>query len=456
MHPTDLLDKIQIKSPCEADWNTMIGNDRARYCEHCNLSVHDLSQLTRKRARRLVAKSKGRLCIRYRRLPNGSVVTRVASQKLFQIGRRASRIAAGAFSATLGLSGAMANASSERSVLSHGNVTFAYQDPSRQSYSGSAIVGTVTDPHGAVIQGATVSVFNVQTNFSLVTSSNSEGEYRFEGLDSGLYRIRIEASGFESGDIAGLYLAANATGRADRRLEVATIRQEVEVLSEGGGSETGMTMGVVAMIVEPSEPLVKAAQDDEFLDVLAVLTRENVNVRDKATGATSLEHAVRNGNREILQALISVGADVNSRDGSKQTVLMMLGGEATSDMVWDLIHAGAKIELKDEDGDTALIEAAMVNNLSVLQTLLQAGAKVDAKNNEGQTALMLAAGEGLIKNVKALIAAGADMSARDNKDKTALNYAKDGDHEKVVKLLLLYGAIEGAPKEENKAPTEPQ
>ena len=241
-----------------------------------------------------------------------------------------------------------------------------------------------------------------------------------------------------------MYLNQNTVQRIDKRLEVETLESALETERR----ETVVMGGASFAAVEPVEPVVKAAQDDEFLEMLAVLTRENVNVRDKATGTTALEHAIRNGNREMLQALISVGADVNSRNDSKETVLMMLGTEATADMVWDLIHAGAKLELKDDEGDTALMEAATVNNLSVLQTLLQAGAKVNAKNEEGQTALMLAASNDMMKNVKALIAAGADMNAHDNDGKTALDYAMDEGNEKVVKLLQSYGAVEGTPKED--------
>ena len=443
MSATDLLDRIQVKKPCDADWDSMIGNDQLRFCEHCSLTVHDLSQMSRKRARRLVAKSNGRLCVRYIRRPDGSLVTKAVPQKLFRIGRRASRIAAGAFSATLSLSGAVTATARERSNVYQGRAMVS-QNQSRQVYTGSTIVGTLTDVNGAVISGATVSLSNNQGQVSLISSSNSAGEYRFEGLAPGGYTLRIEAAGFEPIDAQALYLAASSTQRADRQLQVATIREEVEIQ----GSSEIHTMGAVAVVVEPSEPLVKAAQEDEFLEMLAVLTRENVNVRDKTTGTTALEHAVRNGNREMLQALISVGADVNSRNDSKETVLMMLGEEATADMVWDLIHAGAKLDLKDDEGDTALIEAAMVNNLGVLQALLQAGADVNLKNDEGQTALMLAASNDRMKNVKALIAAGADMNASDKNGKTALNYAKEEDNEKIVKLLQSYGAIEGTPQEE--------
>jgi hypothetical protein len=441
MSAKDLLDTIRVESPCEVSWDSMVGNDQVRFCEHCNLTVNDLSQLTRKRALRLVRASKGRLCIRYHRRPDGSTVTRSAPQKLYRIGRRASRIAAGAFSATLSLCSASANAGNITSTMNHSNAAAISQDPARQLYVGATIVGTVTDPNGAVVSGATIFLSNEQTNLAMATSSNNEGEYRFEGLNVGHYNLRIEAPGFAPEAFSGVFLSANTSQRLDQQLEIAAIEESVDITSEGEDVRQ-VIMGGAMMVVEPSEPLVKAARADELQEVLALLTRENVNVRDQATGTTALEQAIRNGNREMVQALLSTGADANSRNESKQTALMMMSEEVTADIVWDLINSGAKVNLKDDDGDTALMEAAMVKNVAVLNALLQAGAKLEEKNDAGQTALMLAASNGLIKNVRALIAAGADINARDKEDKTPLSYAKENDHDKVVKLLLSYGAVE--------------
>jgi hypothetical protein len=36
-----------IPAPCDADWDTMVGNDRVRFCEDCNLHVTNLSNITR-------------------------------------------------------------------------------------------------------------------------------------------------------------------------------------------------------------------------------------------------------------------------------------------------------------------------------------------------------------------------------------------------------------------------
>jgi len=113
--PVRSLDRITIPEPCNADWDSMVGNDQVRFCEHCNLHVKDLSAMTRQAAMRLVSRSQGRLCVRFIQRPDGSVLSKSAPEKLHRIGRRASRIAAGAFTASLSLSTAAAQTGSESS-----------------------------------------------------------------------------------------------------------------------------------------------------------------------------------------------------------------------------------------------------------------------------------------------------------------------------------------------------
>ena len=108
MAPKNFLNNITIPAPCTADWDSMIGNDQVRFCEHCTLEVHNLSLLTRNQAQRLVARSKGRLCIRYHHDSTGRPITLPVRQKLRRIGRRVSRLAAGAFTATLSVTSAVA------------------------------------------------------------------------------------------------------------------------------------------------------------------------------------------------------------------------------------------------------------------------------------------------------------------------------------------------------------
>ncbi len=164
MSRKSLLNQIEVKNPCQADWNSMIGNDQVRFCDHCSLAVRDLSQLTRKRALHLVTSSKGRLCVRYHRRPDGTLVTKSVPQKFYRIGRRASRIAAGAFSATLSLTSAVAQSSpAEQSGT---NYSISSHQDARRVHLGANVLGRITEAHGAFVAGATVSIANAQNNFN--------------------------------------------------------------------------------------------------------------------------------------------------------------------------------------------------------------------------------------------------------------------------------------------------
>lgn len=443
MPARDLYKLIEVKTPCTADWDSMIGNDHVRFCEHCNLTVNDLSNLTPKRVRRLITKSKGRLCVRYQRRPDSSPILKTQPAKLHTIGRRASRIAAGAFSATLSLSSAVSQSATNN--VGHERV-LAYRQvgPGLEPITfGSAIKGKVTDTNGAVIQGAGVTLSTTDIAYFSGTTTDAVGEYSFVGLQPGSYQLTIEATGFAKNEVGAVTLTTNETQTITSSLEVAVVQAEVTVLAE----EVVVVGG--AVMVLPAQPLIAAAQSDDLENVQALLTRDNVNLRDENIGSTALEHAVGHGNREMVQLLLSAGADVNSRNHSKETVLMMLGDESTAEIVWDLIHAGAKVDLKDEDGDTVLIEAAMEKNLPVLVALIHAGARVDARNKQGQTALMLAASNNQIANIRALVRAGADMNARDNDGKTTLDYAIEEGNEKIINMLQSYGAIVGENPKEN-------
>ena len=90
MSRRDFIQQLHIASPCSVEWDSMIGNDRVRFCEHCRLSVHHVDSLSRKQLRRLIARSNGRVCVNYTRSQ-----TQPTLPILHKIGRRTSALAAG-------------------------------------------------------------------------------------------------------------------------------------------------------------------------------------------------------------------------------------------------------------------------------------------------------------------------------------------------------------------------
>ena len=96
---TSTLDHVSVAAPCEVEWDSMFGNERIRFCGQCKLNVYNLSQMTKGEAEQLIASSEGRLCIRYYRRSDGSILTRNCPVGLRAIKKRITRIASAVTSA---------------------------------------------------------------------------------------------------------------------------------------------------------------------------------------------------------------------------------------------------------------------------------------------------------------------------------------------------------------------
>ena len=94
------FDEIRIASPCKSDWDSMYGDDRRRFCAECKLNVYNLSGMTREAAEQLVMNSEGRLCVRFFRRKDGTILTQDCPVGWKAVKKRATRVAV-AFSSIL-------------------------------------------------------------------------------------------------------------------------------------------------------------------------------------------------------------------------------------------------------------------------------------------------------------------------------------------------------------------
>jgi hypothetical protein len=79
----------------------MVGNERVRFCGQCSLNVYNLSAMTRSEAEQLISQAEGRLCVRYYRRADGTVLTKNCPVGLRSLKRRLSRIATASIAAAL-------------------------------------------------------------------------------------------------------------------------------------------------------------------------------------------------------------------------------------------------------------------------------------------------------------------------------------------------------------------
>jgi hypothetical protein len=68
------LEDLRIATPCRADWNDMVGDERVRFCATCAKQVFNLSELTRAEADALIAEKYGDLCGRYYQRADGTIL----------------------------------------------------------------------------------------------------------------------------------------------------------------------------------------------------------------------------------------------------------------------------------------------------------------------------------------------------------------------------------------------
>ena len=90
---TNPLDNIRIASPCKANWEAMFGNKRQRFCGECKLNVYNLSGMTQREAENLILQTEGRLCVRFYKRADGSVLTKDCPVGWHAIKRKVSKTA---------------------------------------------------------------------------------------------------------------------------------------------------------------------------------------------------------------------------------------------------------------------------------------------------------------------------------------------------------------------------
>jgi len=101
------LDNITIASPCSADWNAMYGNDRMRFCGDCKLNVYNLSGMSRDEAENLVMNAEGRLCVRFYRRLDGTIITENCPVGWTRVKARAKAYVTAAFSVMMAFLGGL-------------------------------------------------------------------------------------------------------------------------------------------------------------------------------------------------------------------------------------------------------------------------------------------------------------------------------------------------------------
>lgn len=126
------------------------------------------------------------------------------------------------------------------------------------------LIGTVTDPSGAAVAGATVQITHAATGFKQSVKTADSGLYRFTLVPLGTYDLEVQAAGFAAAKSTGIVLNAGATVTVDVPLQVAGTATQVEVTAE-------------AAITDPSRTDLGSTLDNNTVRNLPLVSRNPYN-----------------------------------------------------------------------------------------------------------------------------------------------------------------------------------
>jgi uncharacterized protein len=179
--------------------------------------------------------------------------------------------------------------------------------------------------------------------------------------------------------------------------------------------------------------LMEAAAEG-YADVVTLLFARGAEVNVITNEGNALMEAVNGGHAETMKLLLAAGADVKAVHRTGEQALLMAARqrnyrtpavEPNPEVVELLLTHGADPNSRSEWGETPLMFA---NTAAKVKLLVANHADLDARDKQGKTALMKAATRGDVAVASALVESGANVNAVDNKGSSALLYSLDREN----------------------------
>ena len=171
------------------------------------------------------------------------------------------------------------------------------------------ISGAVTDPAGAAIAHAKITVRNTETQDTRTAESDANGFYTITNLPIGPYTADADMAGFQRQQLTGLNVAADSRITADFKLAIGNVSQSVEVVASAG--ETLNTVsGELSRVIESKQVENLALNGGNYVELMTLVPGAVVTNPDQFSVTTSLSatNQTINGNRSDSQNLTVDGA----------------------------------------------------------------------------------------------------------------------------------------------------
>jgi Carboxypeptidase regulatory-like domain/TonB-dependent Receptor Plug Domain len=174
-----------------------------------------------------------------------------------------------------------------------------------QSAGTGAITGTVTDPSGRTVPGATVTATNIGTGQMRTETTGADGDYKFSLLAPGNYRLKFSAAGFKTAEVPSITVNVTETPTQDQVLEVGAVTEQVTV--EGTVQALQTESSTLGTTVTGSQITALPMANGNYTEILSLSAGTNVGV-DNAT-------SVGKGTQDISANGVDSGSNNFQMDG---------------------------------------------------------------------------------------------------------------------------------------------
>jgi len=160
--------------------------------------------------------------------------------------------------------------------------------PSAHAQVSASIHGIVADASGAPVAQVAVRAKNLETGVVRTTNTDDVGRYLVLALPVGRYEVRISKSGFQDAVRSGIYLVVGEEASVDLRLQLNTVKSEVNVTSDAPivSVTTQDISGLVGEQAVKDLPL-----NGRSYDLLLTLNPGIVNFTSQKTGGTGISNS---------------------------------------------------------------------------------------------------------------------------------------------------------------------
>src|SRR5215471_2994234 len=171
-------------------------------------------------------------------------------------------------------------------------VLLGWTPPARAQLTGR-IKGTITDPSGAGVPSASVTVRNMETDVLRNATSEADGSYLFLALPVGPYEVKVSKYGFQDSTRGGIELNVNQEVNVDVRLQVSAAKAAVTVSADAPivNTSTSDVSGLVGAHQIKQLPL-----NGRSYDLLLPLNPGIVNFTSQKTGGTGISNSSTGNN----------------------------------------------------------------------------------------------------------------------------------------------------------------